>query len=78
MTPEQLASMAQSVLDNEAYQDALATIRESARDELCQVSPTDTQRITELQAIVKVVDELGANLEQLIRSGKPKSPPGLA
>lgn len=72
-----LAALSQSLKDNEAFQEALNLIRENARDTLGTIDPTDADAIRTAQATVRVVDELRGNLEQFIRSGKPRTPPGL-
>lgn len=72
------ASLAQSLRDNEAFQEALNTIREDARDKLGAVDPNNADAIREHQATIRVVDELRGNLEQMIRGGAPKKPPGIA
>ncbi len=73
-----LAALAQSLKDNEAFQEALNIIDKNARDVLTTVSLADVETFYRNQAIVKVVDELRANLEQFIRSGKAPKPPGIA
>lgn len=78
MTPDQLASLAMSLKDNEAFQEALDTIRADALDTLATINPASTNAIIEQQAIVKVVDNLRGNLEQFIRSGKAPKPAGIA
>jgi hypothetical protein len=78
MTPDLLASLAQSILDNEAYQQVMADIRADALERLAGLKYEARDEFYTNQAIVKVVDDLGANLEQLIRSGTPPKPPGIA
>jgi hypothetical protein len=78
MTADQLASLAMSLRDNEAFQHALNLTRENARDGLCQANASDAQTIMHFQAIVTVVDDIRGNFEQFIRSGKPTKPPGIA
>jgi hypothetical protein len=73
-----LASLAQSLKDNEAFQEALNLIREDARDKLGTVDPTSADTIREHQATIRVVDELRGNFEQMIRSGAAKKAPGIA
>jgi hypothetical protein len=71
------ASLAQGLKDNEAFQAALDAIRENARDSLGTVAATDADAIRKHQATVQVVDDIRDNLVQMIRSGKPRSAPGL-
>ena len=78
MTPEQLASLAQSLKDNEVFQEALRVIRSDALDGLANIDADDKNGIIKFQAIVKVADDLRGNIEQFIRSGKPSKPPGIA
>lgn len=78
MTSDQLASLAQSLKDNEAFQAAMNTIRTDALELLATLPREDEARFYSLQATVKVVDDLRGNLEQFIRSGKPEKPPGIA
>lgn len=78
MTPDQLASLAQSLKDNEVYQQALAKIRAEALERLAGIPYEARDEFYTNQAIVKVADELRDNLEQFIRSGKPKPPAGIA
>ncbi len=72
------ASLAQSLKDNEAYQEAMTTIRTNALDTLATVKRDDEAAFYTAQATVKVVDDLRDNLEQMIRSGQPQKKPGLA
>lgn len=78
MTAEQLAALAMSIRDNEAFQAALTRQWEAARDALCAVQPTDTETIRALQARVKVIEELRDDLDGFIRSGQPRKAPGIA
>ncbi len=78
MTNEQIASLAQSLRDNEAFQMALDSVRDTARDGLGRVDPDDKNQIIELQATVKLVDDLRENLDTFIRAGATRKPPGLA
>lgn len=71
------ATLAQSLEDNEALQLALDTMRADALDGLVVVDADDKNAILKFQATVKVVDDLRGNLDQFIRSGKPKKPVGL-
>jgi hypothetical protein len=73
-----LAALAQSLKDNEAFQAALDLIREDARDKLGTVDATNADTIREHQATIRVVDQLRDNLGQFIRSGSAKAPPGIA
>jgi hypothetical protein len=77
MTPEGLAQLSQALIDNEAFQGALNLIRTESLEGLAKVSPLDSDKITDLQARIKVVDELRGNLEGFIRQGKPKKKPGI-
>jgi hypothetical protein len=78
VTPEQLASLASSLKDNEAFQLALDNARNGALERLAVTEPTNTVAILANQAVVKVIDELRGDLEQFIRSGQPKKPAGIA
>mgnify|MGYP001548180724 FL=1 len=78
MTPEQLASLASSLRDNEAFQLALDNARNGALERLTTTEPTNTVAILANQAVVKVIDELRGDLEQFIRSGTPRKPAGIA
>jgi hypothetical protein len=78
MSPDQLASLVQSILDNEAYHEVMAGIRADALERLANLKHEDLDGFYTNQAIVKVVDDLQVNLEQMIRSGKPKTAPGIA
>lgn len=78
MTPEQIASLAQSLEDNEVFQMALDGQRTSALDVLATIDASDTLGILKHQAIVKVVDDIRADLKQFIRSGQKRGAPGIA
>ena len=78
MTAEQIASLAQSLKDNEAFQMALNGQRASALDALSTIDADDTLGILKHQAVVKVVDDIRADLEQFIRSGQKRGAPGIA
>ena len=78
MTAEQIASLAQSLKDNEAFQMALNGQRASALDALATIDASDTLGILKHQAVVKVVDDIRADLEQFIRSGQKRGAPGIA
>jgi hypothetical protein len=73
-----LASLAQSLKDNEAFQVALNLIREDARDKLGTVDPTSADTIREHQATIRVVDELRERFALMISTAAAKKPPGLA
>lgn len=78
MTSDQLASLAQSLRDNEIFQQALTNIRSDALERLATLPHDDEEGFHSAQARVAVVDELRAGIEQFIRSGRPTKPPGLA
>lgn len=78
MTSEQIASLAQSLKDNEAFQMALNGQRASALDALATIDADDKLGILKHQAVVKVVDDIRADLEQFIRSGQKRAKPGIA
>lgn len=78
MDNEQIAQLAMSLRDNEVFQMALDNLRNGAIEALVKVNATDTDAIHSYQATVRVVDELRADLEGFIRSGQPKTKPGLA
>jgi hypothetical protein len=78
VTPDQLASLAQSLKDNEAFQAALDNMRANALDGLAGVNADDKNAILKFQATVNVVDDLRGNLDQFIRSGKEPKKPGIA
>jgi hypothetical protein len=78
VAPEALAQLALSLRDNEAYQAALDAIRSDAIDTLVSVDPDDKNTILLNQATVKVVDDLKARIDQMIRSAAAKKKPGLA
>lgn len=72
------AQLAQSLKDNEAFQLALTNVRADAIDKLIRIDADDRNGLIEAQATVKVVDEIRDNLEQFIRSGKPRAASGIA
>jgi uncharacterized protein YeeX (DUF496 family) len=72
-----LASLAQSIKDNEAFQAALDGMRSDALESLARAIATDADKIRDLQARIRVVDELRGNLEDFIRQGQPKQKPGI-
>ena len=78
MTAEQLASQAQSLRDNEAFQAALSAIRSEALENLAVLPALETEGIRNNQATVRVVDELRGNIEAFIRSGMPRKAAGIA
>lgn len=78
LTDEQRAQMAMSLRDNEMFQEALAAIREDARDGLCRTPATDIEAIRDHQAIVKVVDEFRDRIDTAIRSGAAPKKAGIA
>lgn len=78
MDTDQTAQLAMSLRDNEVFQMALDNLRNGAIEALVKVNATDTTAIHSYQATVRVVDELRADLEGFIRSGQPKTKPGLA
>lgn len=77
-TPEQLASLAQSLKDNEVFQAALAYIRANALENLAVVPASNIEAIQTNQATVRVVDEFYAYVEARISAGKPRNAPGIA
>jgi hypothetical protein len=77
MTDAQLAHEAQNIRQNEAFQRALDAMRTSALEGLVRVPATDTEEIRDLQAIVRVVDDLRGHLEAYIRAAEPKRKPGI-
>ena len=78
MTKEQLASLAHSLKDNEAFQQALNDQRSGALDALATIRADDILGIQEHQATVRVVDGIRANLDQFIRSGTKRPASGIA
>lgn len=78
MTKEQLAALAQSLKDNEAFQAALNDIRADALEALATMSRDDELAFYTAQATVKVVDAIRSDLEQFILKGKAKPKPGIA
>lgn len=77
MTAEQLAHLAQSLKDNEAFDTALTNARSSALEALATIKRDDEQGFYDAQATVRVVDAIRSDLEQFIRDGKLRSPPGI-
>lgn len=78
MTTEQLATLAASLRDNEAFQLALTNQRSDALDALARVAATDVEAIRDHQATVRVIDNLRDDLDGFIRSGQPRKAPGIA
>lgn len=78
MTKEQLASLAHSLKDNEAFQQALNNIRAGAIEMLCSVDADDKNTLLKAQAMVNVVDAIRETLALNIREGEPKAAPGIA
>ena len=78
MSKENLAQHALNLRDNDAFQEALTTLRNEALEYLVEASPTDPSAIYTHQATVKVVDNLRAELAGMIRAGLPKTSPGIA
>lgn len=75
---EQLAQLALSLKDNEAFQEALDRIRNDAVAGLVSIDPDDRNGIIHHQATVSVVDQIRDNLDAFIRSGAAPNPPGIA
>ncbi len=78
MTPDQLAQLAMSLRDNEAFQATLDNQRSSALEALATMKREDEQGFYEAQAIVRVIDGIKADLDQFIRAGKPPKAVGIA
>lgn len=78
MDAEQIAQLAMSLRDNEAFQLALDGIRSDALDALIRADATDALAINKHQATVRVVDNLRTDLDGFIRQGQAKAKPGLA
>jgi hypothetical protein len=78
VTAEQLAQLAQSLKDNEAFQMVLENQRKSALERLATMPHSDEQAFYAAQAIVAVIDGINSDLGQFIRAGTPKAPPGIA
>jgi hypothetical protein len=72
------AALAQSLKDNEAFDRALKMIRADALERLATLPRGDEEAFYAAQARVAVVDDIRGNLEQFIRSGTAKKPPGIA
>lgn len=73
-----LAELAASLRDNEAFQAALSAIRSEALENLAILPALETEGIRNNQATVRVVDELRANLAGFIRAGQERKPLGIA
>lgn len=79
MGAEQAAELARSLQSNEAFQAALDGVRDTALERMASLKPReDVDAIIECQATVKVVDEIRADLERFVRSGRKRKPAGLA
>lgn len=72
------AQLAQSLKDNDAFQRALDNQRNSALERLATMPRSDEAAFYMAQSVVAVVDAIRADLDQFIRSGTPKPPPGIA
>ncbi|WP_127524068.1 hypothetical protein [Mesorhizobium sp. Z1-4] len=80
MTPEErdrLAAEAARLMDNEAFQWALASIRSDALEGLVSTPATDTDTIRDRQTKVKVADEFLDLIEAAIRDGQPRKAAGI-
>ena len=77
MDGTQLASVAQALKDNEAFQEALSALRSDALEGLARTPATDTEAIRDRQTTVKVVDELRGKIDAFIRNGQPRRPAGI-
>lgn len=78
VTAEQIASLAQSLRDNEALQMALDGQKQEALDALATIRADDVLGIQKHQATVRVVDGIRADLDRFIRSGQKRGAPGIA
>lgn len=74
---DQLASVAQALKDNEAFQEALSVLRSDALEGLARTSATDIEAIRDRQTTVRVVDELRGKIDAFIRNGQPRRPAGI-
>ena len=74
MTPEQLAQLAQSLKDNEAFQMVLENQRSGALERLATMPRSDEQAFYAAQAIVAVVDGITQDLDRFVRAGTKKNP----
>ena len=74
MTPEQLAQLAQSLKDNEAFQMVLESQRSSALERLATMPRSDEQAFYAAQAIVAVMDGITQDLDRFVRAGTKKNP----
>lgn len=72
------ASLAQSLMDNEAFQEALDKIKAGALEALSTIDADDKNGILKLQATVSVVNDIRDDLEAFIRQGKPPRATGIA
>lgn len=73
-----LASLAASLRDNEAFQEALTRNRNDALEGLARTPATDTEAIRDHQAMIRTIDNIRSSLEQFIRSGRPPKASGIA
>lgn len=78
MTPEQKAELAQSLVGNEAFQEALDNQRTAALERLATMARDDARSFYAAQAIVAVIDGIRSDLDAFVRSGKPARKPGIA
>jgi len=78
VTAEQLAQLAQSLKDNEAFQAALMARRAEALEQLVTVKRDDADRFQAAQAMVRVVDDIRGDLDAFVRAGTPAPKPGIA
>lgn len=78
MDNDKFAQQAMSLRDNDAFQTALDNLRKGALEALATVAAGDQAAIHQQQAIVKVVDDIRSDIEAFIRTGSPKTKPGLA
>jgi hypothetical protein len=78
LTKEQLAALAQSLKDNEAFQAVLDGQRSNALENLATMRRDDEQAFYASQAIVAVVDGIRTDLDAFVRAGAAKKKPGIA
>lgn len=78
MSTEQLSQLAQSLMDNEAFQGSLTQNRDNALEDLARLDATDTESIRDRQAMVRLIDNIRADLDRFVRAGRPKTKPGIA
>lgn len=77
MNKEHLASLAQSILENEAFVNAIQNMRADALEKLVKADPADEKEIMALQSDVAAIDEFGVRLADEIRAGKPPKSNGI-